>query len=352
MKYAIVNTDYERTLFQDIIPKDESIPKEGMRWEFIFFFINQAADIGLATDRDYPQDYLDYLQSLGLGVPKIKNSREGFNWFGQLKDLEVERKLNSKVWSYELLEKLGLKVNNLSTVNNSEEAALAMSKQPEQKWILKSPFRSSGAGQWILKSADELPNFTTPHLLEPFHERVADLVYHFSPGQEPFTYISKPTKEGGYRGGLIFKRQEELRSYIAGRGLSKQLNELEGVWDKVMNELQKVDLTQPLTLDSFIYTDGTENLVYPMCEINYRITMGTLLGALRQFLPENGVGEMIMLKNPQQQKLRDKVQYDKLGKTGMIVLTDELHSSYGVFLAAKDLSGVQKLKKLLVAMID
>ena len=68
----------------------------------------------IKTDFPYTESYLQKLESLGCLIPQMYplKHQNSFNWFGALTDLDVERRLNSKKWTYQILEKLGLLPRN------------------------------------------------------------------------------------------------------------------------------------------------------------------------------------------------------------------------------------------------
>ena len=96
----IFNIDYEYELYGLFDKNDElkkKIEKIRQELEYIYFFLENSESC-LKTNKYYCPHYLEYLKKLGLTIPKMtKEASSGsLNWWGKLKNIPLEKLLNSK----------------------------------------------------------------------------------------------------------------------------------------------------------------------------------------------------------------------------------------------------------------
>lgn len=350
MKYALVNGEYEHYLFADKMgqPSDKFIKKERKVLEFLFFFINQDHDIGLANETEFSTKFLNYLESLDISIPEFGPVEGAFNWFGKCSNLDLERKLNSKVWTYNYL------VNQMNfempfkVIDNESEVKEFINNSKHNEWMLKSPYKMGGYNIKCFTKGDEIPSFSGEQILEPFYNRVRDFALYYDPKtNDSFFYSSLMNKKGFYVGGQLYENEEGLDESIKKQPYFEAYNKLKKECFRILEKIKEYPLEQPLTIDSFIYKEADEYKIHPMCEINYRVNMGSLLKSLKKFIPTNGYGEIITLfKCP-------IIDYDKFPKfnlktkTGVIFLQDEQFENRMFFIAGKDIKAVSKMRAIL-----
>jgi|GEM_PF-3340017 len=345
-KSAVINADYEFELFKEEIgvTSMERIQRNRNSTEFMFFFMNKAQDLRLFTRQVYSSEYLDYLRGLGLVVPRLTDQGASFNWYGQLLDIPKEKRLNSKLWSYQLLNQLVLNPSENYIFQTKQEVAGILSQSPIKKWLLKSPYLMSGLNFHIIEYADQIPAIDSPHILEPFFNRVLDAALYYSPlSHEKFFYISKTTPDCRYRGGVIFQNDQGLTDYVEAKGLTAVFEKLKTGSLKILDVLLEEKLQQPLTVDSFIFEDDQGFGFHPGCEINYRQNMGGLLASLRTFLPASGVGEFFLVQN--NSHMGRPMPYSKDSKTGVIYLSPPESDALAVFFCGKNLKEIERMQQ-------
>lgn len=345
-KSAVINADYEFELFKEEVgfTSPERILRNRHSTEFMFFFMNTVEGLSLFTRQTYSPEYLDYLRELGLAVPQLVSQGATFNWYGQLLDLPKEKRLNSKLWSFELLNKLALNPSENYVVRSRQEVAALLSQSPRTRWLLKSPYLMSGLSFHVIEDVAQVPAIHSPHILEPYFERVLDTALYYSPfTREQFFYVSKPTREGRYRGGLIFQSEQGLETYVEARRLAPVFEKLKAASLRILGVLQKDELQQPLTIDSFIFQDAQGYGFHPCCEINYRQNMGGLLASLRHFLPTEGVGEFLLVQNTP--NLRREITYSSESRTGAIYLSPAESETLAIFFCGKNLRELERMQQ-------
>ncbi len=347
-KYALINADYEFELYQEElgVTTPERILRNRRMTEFMFFFMNKDKDIGLHAQQSYSLDYLNYLESLGLFVPPISQHGPSFNWYGQLKDISKEKRLNSKLWGYDLLNRLALNPTENFVVRNKAEIDEAVGKHSEIKnWMLKSPYLMSGLNFHQFTSQDPIPEITSAHVLEPYFERLIDFALYYCPStHEKFFYLCKTTSAGRYKGGAIFQDPQDLASHVESLGLTSAFLKLKEDSLCVLAALINEGLEQPLTVDSFIFSTPEGPGHHPCCDINYRQNMGGLLLSLKSFLPERGVGEFMLLQKIPQLKHNQITPYSTTNRTGVIYLSPPDSDSLGIFFSGRNMAELEHMK--------
>ena len=97
-----MDIDYEAKLFQPDY-EEKGTAKTVKEWEYVYFLLQQNPFSVLKNIKEYDAAYLDGLRSLGFSVGDIDPSASNFKYFwGHHHDLEIERRLNSKLTSAEI----------------------------------------------------------------------------------------------------------------------------------------------------------------------------------------------------------------------------------------------------------
>lgn len=263
------NFDYESELFWD---KSDTWITEIL--EHLFFYCVGRED-SLFTSRTYSDDYFNFIKLATGFVPRLTSEGESKNWWGKLENLSLEKKLNSKVTSFEIGKKLGLNHSNSALLKNYQE--LENFLEQNKDIFIRHPFERSGRASFRLKNIDELEKNK-----EKFSELLED---------QPFI------------GDLYFNRHWDLGTGFIQRDDKfeieyqiKNLNDNRGVFRGavlIQNPIETVELKKIaeayydlgardyLQVDSFAYEAGINWL----CEVNYRKTMGYVLNKLKRLCP-------------------------------------------------------------------
>jgi len=352
MRNVVVNAEYERVLFKEFsgeLSLELTLKTRAAR-QYLFYYINKDPDLKLVSYFDLTNQSADYLQSKGIKLPTFIKNVEGENWYGKLNELELEKKLNSKLYSYELLKSLNLLPEDFYVVDTISEIENILQRSSVKKWILKSPYFCGGLGINIIENSSDLPrNLTTPHILEPCLDRMIDMAVYYDPiSGESFPYVSLIQKNGTYLGGKIYAKQETMDLELKQNGFYEAFYQNVETAQVIIKELKKYNLQQPLTIDSFLYNDNGKIKAYPMCEINYRISMGTLNAGLKSFIPENGVGLLLSLMPKPGINWQTILPYSPSEKTGVLSLNDGNPYETALLISAENPNILNRYKRIVL----
>lgn len=350
MKPAIVNTEYERVLYQDITgkPGEAYIQKARSSRQYLYYFINQSPGQKLISTIDLSRENADYLQKCGVILPELLTNAEGENWYGLMTEIELERQLNSKLHTYELLKRFGDLPPDAHIVASVNDIRRIVGTNIHKGWILKPPYNCGGAGFISINQDADIPDeIKFPHILEPFHHRVLDMSLYYDPKLDvSFSYVSHIHRNGTYLGGRIFHSRELLDAELKSTGHLDIFYEANEKLKKYLEILKSFPLKQPLTLDTFCYQENHQLKAYPLCEVNYRLSMGTLNHALKRFIPEDGVGMIMAIKPNMGVDWKNVIPYNPDSKVGILSMNEENPHSSILLLSApntKILNGFQHM---------
>ena len=93
MKSIKVNADYESVLFHN-----KPLPVINESLEFLALYLS---DKPLLSQKKYADHFLDHVESFTGIRPSIVKDQSFENWWGDLRNIELEKKLNSKEMSAE-----------------------------------------------------------------------------------------------------------------------------------------------------------------------------------------------------------------------------------------------------------
>jgi hypothetical protein len=231
--------NYEQDLFQDNWEPTSS--RFTQMFEHLFFhFLKQS----FYTTRNYKADYLEQFKGLKL----IDKPREVTYFWGEFSDKHKE--LNSKKTSTQFAIN-----NNLCHSSTRIEKKGYLLKAGE----LARPF-DSYSGKGVLKFGS-LPK---EMIVEKQLKRLYDFSTLFLNERESFTYANLVDGTFKYKGTLI------------GPKFKNSFAEL------VKGHYQKLGVTYPFCIDSFVYEEGGDQKTYALCEVNVRKTMGWVANELKQ----------------------------------------------------------------------
>ncbi|MEE2744811.1 MAG: hypothetical protein VYD54_12935, partial [Bdellovibrionota bacterium] len=193
------NLDYEFDLFdfhKDNQKEKNKISEMAKEFEYVYFFIEKSKST-LRNLRDYPDDYLDYLKTIGLVVPQFTDNSKVImnNWWGSLKNKKLEKELNSKETSTKFALEHDYCHPATGVVKSKEEFFNHLEKYPYLQWISRSAYSSGGYGIFNFKKDDlflnkycenKIEKFLSkgPMVLEPKLERILDIGITLNLGNE------------------------------------------------------------------------------------------------------------------------------------------------------------------------
>jgi hypothetical protein len=276
MKPLKVNADYEVELFhQKLAP-----PAMNQSIEFLLFFLESRS---LFSQKKYSSEYLHYVEKLTGRAPQIVNKGPFENYWGSLKNIEVEEWWNSKLTSSELIIQKGWCTDTL--IIRSEDDLKKISTNRDL--LLKDPYGMSGQKFQLLRFGTSLKERqevlekslrNKPFIIEPYLNRRYDFSQYIFPDGKVIAYQNEVDEKFQYKGTVFNCVQsaclEDLTFY-------SQISEAK--WDHFRDQTQQIIDFYSLhpnelgySIDSFIYQENDELNIRVMSEINYRRTMGRM----------------------------------------------------------------------------
>jgi hypothetical protein len=334
------NFDYEMELFSGT-----SNLKINQEFEYLYWWAEDNL-LSLSTNYSYPEQYLDYVQSLVKGEVSISKDKGQLNWWGELVDLKTEKVLNSKITSTQFAIEKNLCHPKTKIVTSQEE----IQHLKNDYYVLKNPYLMSGKGfkkfrgdhfTEEVKSWANKQFMTSPLILEPWLRKKEDFSsYVFLQESKVETYFNYSNEQGNYKGTIVFSNPasifEELEK--CGVNLDYYFKFIEIVSDYYTTLGAKTGMS----LDSFTYEEEGFKKVYLLSEVNYRKTMGWVALKLKKYLPSDGIGQLILVKRQktyesfEQYKMSFKnFLYEKDSHEGIILLSHHQNQFLTFFVAAK-----------------
>ena len=267
MKAIKVNADYEAVLFN----LKKSLPIINESLEFLAFFIS---DKKIISHKKYTSDYLDHVESLIGRMPQVMSEGIAENWWGALKNIPLEQKLNSKEMSAELNISEGW-CTDTHIISDMTELPIL-----DKTYLAKNPYGMSGQN-FSLVEYGRLENLESmlkrgKVILEPFLERVYDFSHYIYPNGIKICYQNIVDQKFQYRGTLF---QDYTNPDIKLLSFHSAVEKSE--WDEWKEALEKIithyrtpELECGFSIDSFIYREKNKLKIRYLSEVNYRRTMG------------------------------------------------------------------------------
>lgn len=349
MKPLKVNADYEMELFHNKI----SSPAVNQSIEFLLFFLSPQP---LYSQKKYSPDYLKYVQTVTGVAPRVVGHGGFENFWGSLKNKDVERWWNSKITSTELIVRNGWCRDTHIIRNEQDTSKVNWSRD----LLIKDPFGMSGQKFQILRKEIPLSErkellhkalLHGPLILEPWLNRKYDFSQYVFPDDKIIAYQNQVDEKFQYKGTIFNNYKsaslQDLSFYskIAKEEWSRfqsQANQIVAFYSQNLNEYG-------YSIDSFVYEENGELKIRVMTEINYRRTMGRVTYELSEKFSTNCSWTcLLMLKSvhsspPLWQMLK--------GIEGLIVLSPGNSRFEILFLLAENeiqgLRLIEKINKLL-----
>jgi hypothetical protein len=266
-----VNFNYETQLFDGKLSTDLSSPI-WREMEFLYFYMQKNPSI-LCTTNSYQSIDFELWSQRGCVIPNIDTSLEkAEGWWGSLENLELERVLNSKKTSFQVIKSLDFLPHDCQLLQRDE-----LPRNFEGK-ILKGLHGYSGA-------ANYLPPFNIDKvrgeefIVEPYFSVKLNLGHFINTNKiQHYLILNRPS--GSFMGGIHLS-SDTLDSLLKCFGCTKE--ELEEKVHKIFEEYKKFGSINYLQVDSFIYEEEDKFKLYIGHDIQHRKTMGSFLMALKDY---------------------------------------------------------------------
>ena len=343
MKPFKVNADYEVELFhQKLAP-----PAINQSIEFLLFFLESRP---LFSQKKYSAEYLHYVEKLTGHAPQIVNKGPFENYWGSLKNSEVEKWWNSKLTSSELIIQKGWCTDTL--IIRSEDNLKKINTNRDL--LLKDPYGMSGQKFQLLRFGTSLKERqevlekslrNKPFIIEPYFNRRYDFSQYIFPDGKVIAYQNEVDEKFQYKGTVFNGVQSASLKDLSFYPLIR-----EDKWADFQDQTQQIIEFYSLhpnelgySIDSFIYEENGELKIRVMSEINYRRTMGRITYELsRRFAANKSWTALLMTKtsaNPLWKILA--------GIEGVMVLSPGDSRFEILFLSADNLAeGLQLIEKI------
>ncbi|MBP9674622.1 MAG: hypothetical protein KBD63_05960 [Bacteriovoracaceae bacterium] len=311
-----INIDYEHFLFKKDY-NSQAYQIFNQDFEFVFFFLNKDKSVKLQNQKNYSLEYLQFIKELGGEVP-VFTAKEGLAWWGQLKDIDLERKLNSKIESFLFSLKNKQTPTYSSLISHYKEVEENV-RQHSFKWVIKNPHEMSGRGNFFVqKVLDEKATFWIKSqlqqnslIMEPWLDRIVDIGSFYN-GNFFNQHIILNDQRGVFRGIKLYNHSQDLFQDPNLKNLEKVSEHINVTQERALQWLKDQTIGSMLNLefgiDSFFYKDFEQEVsFYPWVEINFRKTMGAFAHAVKELLPPYKVVELHFL--PVQKVLQSYVPH-------------------------------------------
>ncbi len=221
------------------------------------------------------------------------------NWgFMEMKpDFEIVKKVNSKIYSHNLCEKIGIAKYG-AIINNSKELEKAAIKyENERGFLIKDPYGVSGKGNMVISthtmlkkiekylSSQEEKGLFTRFLIEPYYDKVRDFSCQALIGQDGkhsvLSVQNTVNRNFSYSGSLGADR--DFIDYLESRNYFD-------IVARAVLELAGEGYVGNLCIDSMIIKNDE---VIPIVEINARKSMGLINHYLDKFLAPYSSGSYL-----------------------------------------------------------
>lgn len=261
MKSIKVNADYESVLFYN-----KPLPLMNESLEFLALYLSEKP---LLSQKKYSDSFLDHVESFTGQRPLIVKDRPYENWWGELRDIELERKLNSKEMSSEFYN------DNFILESIDQLPVLA-----GDTYLAKNPFGMSGQN-FSLVEEGRLQNLEImlkkgKVILEPFFDRLYDFSHYVYPNGMSVCYQNIVDHKFQYRGTVFNDYTAPIAENLS---FYKKIDLI--VWEKFKQEMiliqkkyHRNEAKSGFSIDSFVYNLSDNLFIRAISEVNYRRTMG------------------------------------------------------------------------------
>lgn len=284
MKPIKVNADYEITLFENKSP-----PKAiNQSLEFLALYLENRP---LVTDKSYSKNFLQHVTKISGYLPTFSSEINFENWWGSLKNIPLEKKLNSKEFSAHFSPGTQI-ISNLTELQLKEG----------QTYLAKNPFGMSGQNFLRFRQGQEIelaPLLKKSKLLliEPFLDRKKDFSHYVFSDGTYIAYENLVDNHFQYKGTIFRNLKEPCYQSLS---FYHEIDKSE--WDRFEKEFQyireimkKEGATEGYSVDSFTYFENGKLKIRTCSEINYRKTMGLVAWLLSNKYANETQASMLVL---------------------------------------------------------
>jgi hypothetical protein len=337
------NADYEMELFGQT--RAPAIVNQSL--EFLAFFLTEKP---VFTNKFYSPEYLDYVERISGHRPQTVSTGVFENYWGALKNIELERWWNSKITTTEFVINQGWCHHTFILKDLSDVQKVNW----ERDYLLKDPFGMSGQRfrviyqnmalkEKIILIENALKN--GPIIMEPFLDRKFDFSQYVFPAEQRISYENIVDKNFQYKGSLFSDlTRPDYKSFSFFNLIHEkeweiyehQVQEIVNFFSKYKNELG-------YSIDSFIFEENEILKIRPLSEVNYRRTMGRVAYELALHYGQSRNWSMLSLvKSNPKINLRKKLE-SYLKNNNLILLSPGNTRFEIILLLAEDKSEGQKL---------
>ena len=206
---------------------------------------------------------------------------------------DIIKKINSKVYSYELNKKLKVNYEGIIITNSNEMLEKFKIINKGNGVVLKEPYGVSGKGNLFINSeailnrvtrfieSQEKKGLKTSLIMEPFLDKEEDFSCQFTIGKNgSFSLVSvQKMLNFKFNYGGSYKADEDFIKWLEDQGYINIMKE-------VGKELYNDGYFGDVCVDSMILKDGE---IVPIIEINGRKSMGFINNAMDQYLEQFGL---------------------------------------------------------------
>ena len=352
-----MNADYESMLFYH--KQAPQILNHSLE-SFIFFLETRP----LVTSKKYSQEFLDYVESISHHRPEILLKSEfSQNWWGDYQNLDLERKLNSKITSARLIQDHQW-CERTYVIQEENDINLVPF---DRVYLVKNPYGMSG--QRFLTIDSSLPHGDLvyqvkqwikagPIIVEPLLDRKFDFsCYVFSEKSKIF-YQNLVDSYYQYKGTIF---ENYLKADLEHLSFYKELSL--SAWHAYQDQLsQIISYYQSLkdisgfSVDSFVYFDA-ELKIRSLSEVNYRRTMGRVTYELAKRYNQDLPWAQLMIGKSAQgdggfsffKSKMDDLLWERGRESGFIILTSGDSRFEILYLMA---SGHQEAEQLTAKLVQ
>lgn len=272
MKDEIFHLDFN---FETILAESK-INLKGASWfDHIFYFINDSKNAVLKTHYPYDQQYLEYISSLGVSSTKTVFKGSSKPWWGNYTDLELSKKLNSKIEMSQLgVEKKWIPIPTI--IDSSRVSELSFPIIAREEWGF------SGKGLYTFNEKENLKLPKGRYVLSSKVNKERDFGITFDLCENSYFVVENFIDESGqFKGGMVISN-DDFKKIIGPKNSS--------ILKEIRETLVAMGARESFQIDTFTYTEG----FHPFVEVNYRKTMGLMVKALEKFFKDKYTAWLIV----------------------------------------------------------
>ncbi len=347
----LFNAEYDFELRSNDVPMKLKLATESMAPLFMPAF--DSEDI-ILSPIEVDNSFNDYLATVGLPSAKIGSLKEkgigkkgqAWGWSDQAIEKlhsagyetispspQVCRSVNSREFSFSLVEKYQFGAPNSAKVSSVEELQNHIKSNNISSFVLKPLFGNAGAGflfssqeafQTDLPKIEKLLNAETV-IVEPWCERIADFASLFSVTAQGKVTIHGHHQNicnriGSFFGTRICESDELLQSHKA---------TLEAMIEKVAQELSEWGYFGMVSIDSFLFKSDTGEELALAIDVNCRFTMSWIAHRVKKKMQTPSLFYRFFARKRHKlpetyellQELLGEIAYSNVTKKGVVLLS-------------------------------